>query len=145
MTMPNWIDAHINMFKFFNGVSRILVPDNLKTGVTKNFKNEVILNQKYKEMADHYGLVVIPTRVRSPQDKASVEGAVKEAQRQIAARIRNYQFFSIEEINIQILQELETLNNIPFPNKEGSRSIVFHNIEKHCLNPLPKKPYELAE
>ena len=145
MTMPNWIDAHINMFEFFKGVSRILVPDNLKTGVTKNSKNEVILNQTYKEMADHYGLVVIPTRVRSPQDKASVEGAVKEAQRQIVARIRNYQFFSIEEVNIQIIRELETLNNRPFQKKEGSRSIVFHNIEKHCLNPLPKKPYELAE
>jgi transposase len=145
MTLANWIKVHINMFNYFGGVARILVPDNLKTGVIKHTKQELILNQTYREMADHYGMVIVPTRVRSPQDKASVEGAVKQAQRQLIARIRNYQFFSIDEVNKQILIELKKLNDKAFQKKEGSRSIVFNEIEKSCLNPLPKKDYEMAQ
>lgn len=145
MTLVNWIKAHISMFNYFGGVSRILVPDNLKTGVIKNTKHEIILNQTYREMADHYGMVIVPTRVRSPQDKASVEGAVKQAQHHLIARIRNYQFFSIEEVNQQILKELDKLNQRPFQKKEGSRSILFNELQKSCLNPLPKKAYEMAE
>ncbi len=145
MILPNWIKAHLNMFEYFGGTSKILVPGNLKTGVIKHTKDEVVLNQTYKEMAEYYGMVIVPARVRSPQDKASVEGAVKQAQKQIIARIRNYQFFSIKEMNQQIHKELEIVNKKLFQKKEGNRSSIFHEIEKACLTPLPKVPYELAE
>ena len=145
MTLPNWIKVHVNMFNYFGGVSRILVPDNLKAGIIKNTKEEIVLNQSYKDMAEHYHMVIVPTRVRKPKDKASVESSVNQAQKRLIAAIRNYQFFSLEEANQQLFIELEKLNNRAFQKKEGSRSIVFHELEKHCLNPLPKAPYELAE
>jgi len=76
MNQESWIAAHVNAYNFFGGVTRILVPDNLKTGVTKHTKTEIVLNRSYQEMAEHYGTAIIPTRVRAPKDKASVEGAV---------------------------------------------------------------------
>lgn len=145
MTLPNWIKVHINMFEYFGGVSKILVPDNLKTGIIKNTRDEIIPNQSYREMADHYGMTIVPTRVRKPKDKASVEGSVNQAQKRLIAAIRNYQFFSLEEANEQLFIELEKLNDRPFQKREGSRSISFNKLEKQCLTPLPKAPYELAE
>jgi transposase len=76
MKQDTWIAAHVNMYAFFGGVSRILIPDNLKTGVIKNTRTETVLNKAYQEMAEHYGTAVIPTRVRKPKDKATVEGTV---------------------------------------------------------------------
>lgn len=73
---PSWIAGHVNAYEYFGGVARILVPDNLKTGVTKHTKSEIILNRSYQEMAEHYGTAIIPTRVRAPKDKATVEGTV---------------------------------------------------------------------
>ena len=58
----NWIAAHVNAYRFFGGVARILVPGNLKTGVLKNTKTEVVLNRTYQEMAEHYGTAVSPSR-----------------------------------------------------------------------------------
>ena len=54
MKIPDWIDCHINMFEYFDGVPRLLVPDNLKTGVITNKKYEdPFLNKTYQEMADY--------------------------------------------------------------------------------------------
>ena len=64
----SWIDAHVNMFKFFNGVSTLLIPDNLRVGVTKHTKNELILNSTYEDMATYYQTIVVPTRVYRPKD-----------------------------------------------------------------------------
>lgn len=76
MKQESWIAAHVNMFQFFGGVSRILVPDNLKTGVIKTDWHNPEINKVYREMSEHYNTAVIPARVRKPKDKASVESTV---------------------------------------------------------------------
>ena len=73
MKQESWIAAHVNAYRFYGGVTRILTPDNLKTGVIKNTKDETIINRAYREMAEHYGTAVIPGRPRKPKDKAFVE------------------------------------------------------------------------
>lgn len=70
-----WTTAHVNAYQYFGGVTRILTPDNLKTGVTKVSKSETVINKTYQELAEHYGTAVIPARVRSPKDKPTVEGS----------------------------------------------------------------------
>ena len=95
--MPNWIAAHARMFSFFGGVSAILVPDNLKTGVTRSCRYEPDLNPVYQMMAEHYGVGVVPARVRKPRDKAKVESAVQVAQRWIVMRLRDRCLFSVEK------------------------------------------------
>ena len=138
-----WINAHVNAYRYFGGVTRILVPDNLKTGVIKNTKNETILNRSYREMAEHYGTAVIPARPRTPKDKAFVEGSVGVVSTWIIAALRNRQFSSLAELNEAVSERLYEFNHKPFQKKEGSRAAAFEE-EKPFLLPLPAVPFELA-
>ena len=138
-----WIAAHVNAYGFFGGVTRILVPDNLKTGVVKNTKVETVLNKTYQELAEHYGTAIIPARIRAPKDKPTVEGAVGNISTFILAAIRNQRFFSLREMNAVIREKLHAFNHKPFQKKEGSRASVFAE-ERTFLLPLPKNAFELA-
>lgn len=143
MNQECWITAHVNAYKFFGGVTRIIQCDNLKTGVEKHSKNEVILNKTYQELAEHYGTAIIPARVRAPKDKAMVEGTVGVISTFILAALRNGQFFSLWELNEAIRERLNLFNSKPFQKKEGSRSSMFE--EENCyLLPLPSSHYEMS-
>jgi transposase len=144
MKQESWIRAHVNMYAFFGGVTRMLVPDNLKTGVIKNTRTETVLNRAYQEMAEHYGTAVIPARVRRPKDKATVEGAVGNVSAFILAAIRNSQFLSLSELNTAVHERLHLFNHKPFQKKEGSRASLFAG-EREFLMPLPVSAFELAE
>lgn len=67
--LGDWIGSHMRAFEFFSGVPEIVVPDNLKSGVSKACRYEPGINITYEEMARHYGVAVIPARVRKPRDK----------------------------------------------------------------------------
>ena len=140
----SWIAAHVNAYRFFGGTTRILVPDNLKTGVLKNTKAEVVLNRTYQEMAEHYGTAVLPARVRKPKDKPSVEGAVGVISTWIIAALRNWKFFTLRELNEAIRGKLEEYHKKPFQKREGSRLSVFLEEEKPLLQPLPPREFEFA-
>ncbi|MCR5653595.1 MAG: IS21 family transposase [Ruminococcus sp.] len=144
MNQECWIEAHVNAFKYFGGVPRILQCDNLKTGVIKHGKSEVVLNKSYNEMAEYYGTAILPCRVRAPKDKAMVEGTVGVVTNFIFGALRNRRFLSLSELNQAILDRLESFNNNPFQKREGSRASEFE-YEKPFLRPLPKRPFELAE
>jgi hypothetical protein len=120
------------------------VPDNLKVGVIKNTRSETVLNKAYQEMAEHYGTAVIPTRVRKPRDKASVEGAVGNVSNFVLAAVRNRRFLSLSELNAAIRERLYTFNHKPFQKKDGNRASLYFD-EKDFLLPLPKSAFELAE
>jgi transposase len=109
--LPSWIGAHVRAFHFFAGAPEILVPDNLWSGVTHPCRYEPDINKTYLEMAQHYGVAVIPARVRKPRDKAKVEVAVQIVQRWIVAALRNHTFFSLAELNRTIAERLQDLNN----------------------------------
>jgi len=138
-----WITAHVNAFEYFGGVTRILTPDNLKTGVIKNTKSELVINRTYQELAEHYGTAIIPARVRKPKDKPTVEGAVGIVSSFILAAIRNQQFFTLRELNEAIKERLHALNHNAFQKKDGSRATLFAE-ERISLLPLPKNAYEMA-
>jgi transposase len=138
-----WIAGHVSAYSYFGGVARILVPDNLKTGVIKNTKSELVLNKSYQEMAEHYGTAIIPARVRAPRDKATVEGSVGNISTFILAALRNQRFFTLGELNEAVRERLHTLNHKPFQKKDGSRATAFAH-EHAFLLPLPAHPYEPA-
>jgi transposase len=140
----SWTAAHVNAYRFFGGVTRILVPDNLKTGVIKHSRSEVILNKTYHEMAEHYGTAIIPARVRAPKDKATVEATVGNISTWILAAIRNRQFFSLKELNTTIQELLYEFNHKGFQKKSGSRASLFEE-EREFLLPLPTREFELAD
>ena len=141
-----WITAHVHMFEYFGGVTRILVPDNCKTAVVhnNNWYNQQI-NAVYHEMAEHYGVAIIPARVRAPKDKAAAEGSVGNISTWITAALRNEQFFSLSELNQAIRKKLAEFSRRPFQKKEGSRYGIFRDEEQPLLAKLPTTRFELAE
>ena len=144
MKSNHWIEAHVHAYSFFGGVTRILVPDNLKTGVIKNTRTELILNRSYHEMAEHYGTAIIPARPVKPKDKPNAEGTVNVLETWILAALRNRKFFTFQELNKAIHKKLEEFNAKPFQKKKGSRLSAFLEEERDFRMPLPASPYETA-
>lgn len=143
--LPDWISSHIRAFEFFGGVPLIIVPDNLKSGVSRAHRYEPDINPTYQDMATHYGVAIIPTRVSAPQDKAKVENAVQQVERQILAKLRNHIFFSLHEFNLAMRNLLNELNQRPFQKLPGSRQSQFDELEKPALKPLPATRYTYVE
>lgn len=145
MDLHAWIGAHNHAYEYFGGVTQIVVPDNLRAGVTKHTAKELILNPTYKEMTDYYNTIVMPARVRTPKDKASVEGSVGVISTWIIAALRNTQCFNIDELNEEVLKKLDEFNQRPFTRKKGSRFSAFEEEEKFALSPLPATSYKMSE
>ena len=144
-TLPEWIASHGRAFAYFSCVPRVLVPDNLKSGVSKACKYEPDLNPTYSDMAEHYGCAVLPVRPRKPRDKAKVENGVLIAQRWILAVLRHRTFYSLAELNAAIRECLERLNTRPMRQAKRSRRELFEAIDRPNALPLPQRPYEYAE
>jgi transposase len=142
--LPNWIGAHVRMFAFLGGVPEIVVPDNLKAGVKHPCRYEPELNPTYHELAQHYGIAVIPARVRKPKDKSKVEVGVQVVERWVLARLRNITFFSLTSLNQAIRDLLQELNARPMRHLGRSRRELFEAADQPALKPLPERPYEFA-
>ena len=138
----DWIDANENALWYFGGVPAALVPDNLKSGVTKGSKYEPEINSEYADFARHYGTVILPARPHSEKDKALVENAIRLVYSRIYAPLRNRTFYSLGELNEAIWELLEKHNNMRFQRLEKSRQQLFEEIEKPALKPLPPQRYE---
>ena len=142
--LASWITAHVHAYGFYGGVPSVTVPDNTRTAVNEACRYEPLLHRTYQEMAEHYGTVVLPARVRKPRDKARVESAVQVAQRQLLAPLRDMVFFGVGELNRAIAPRLAELNAQPFQKLEGSRQRWFETLDRPKLRPLPPAPFAVA-
>ena len=143
--LPCWIEANINAFEFHEGVTEMVVPDNLLSAVTKADRYEATVNRSYAEFGRHYNTYITPARVRKPKDKSKVELGVLAVQRGIIAPLRNRTFFGLHAVNEAIKPLLEALNNRPFQKRLGSRESCYLEIEKSALKPLPLTRYVYRE
>lgn len=141
----DFLSASDNAIQYVGGVVAALVPDNMKTAVTKAHRYEPDVNPDYVDFARHYGIAILPARPYKPRDKALVEGAVKIAYQQIYAPLRDRAFYSLEELNAAIREELERLNNRPMKGYGKSRRELFDEVERDALRPLPAEPYAFRE
>ena len=142
--IESWINAHIHALEFFGGVPREIVPDNCKTAVIENSSSRLELNKVYQEMAEHYGTIILPARVRHPKDKPNAESGVANAQRLIVAPLRNQEFFSLAEYNLALRNKLDEFNAQNFQKKDGSRRSMYEEDEKELLMNLPSTRYQMA-
>lgn len=143
MAQEDWICCNVSALRFFGGSPRIIVPDNLKTGVASHAPDEVVINRTYREFGDYYGLAIVPTGVRKPKHKPSVEGNVGKIGERIALMLRNQRFFSLAEVEDAVAAKLADLNARPFKKRrDGSREEVFLAKEKPMLKPLPAADFE---
>ena len=141
----DWIRSNEHAFIYCGGVTQAIVPDNLKSGVTQTNRYEPGINIMFDDFAEYYQTVILPARVRRPQDKALVENAVNLVYQRIYAPLRNSMFYSLEELNEAIWDLLEQHNNTPFQRLKTSRRELFDNIEKPVLKPLPKERYAIKQ
>ena len=144
-SLPDWIASHQRMFRFHDGVTELLIPDNLLAGVTDANRYTPVINTTYAEMAAHYQTAVLPARPRKPKDKAKAEAAVQVVERWILARLRHHTFFSLPELNQAIAELLPDLNERHFQGQTVSRRDLYEQLDRPALRPLPDTPYEYAE
>ncbi len=143
--LTTWIQCHVNAFAYFGGVSEIVVPDNLKSGVTKPDYYDPEINRTYASLAEHYSTAVIPARIRKPRDKAKVEQGVLLAERWVIAVLRHREFHSVAELREAVRPLNERLNDRPMQKLGASRRQLFESIERGALKPLPAQPFEPCE
>lgn len=137
--------SHVRAFAYLGGVPQATVPDNLKSGVTRSDRYDPTIGPLYAKLAEHYGCVVLPARVRKPRDKAPVEAAVLHLQRYLLGRLRDRTFFSLAEINAAMRELLEQFNDEPMKSYGGqSRRQRFQEIDQPALQPLPTTPFLLT-
>lgn len=144
MKLENWLNCHIHAYEYFGGVTRLLIPDNLKTGVVKNTRYETVLNRSYQELAEYYDTAIVPARVEHPKDKSHAEGTVRFASTWILAALRNEHFFTLGDVKEAVKEKLEELNLREFKQREGNRKSAYLEEEKAFMKPLPNQCYELA-
>ena len=143
--LPDWIGCHVGAFSSFGGVTRQIVCDNLKAGVTATCRYEPRISRTYQGIASHYDTAMLPARVRRPRDKAKVEVAVQVVQRWVLARLCHRRFFSLAELNGAICELITDLNDRPMRHIATSRRVLFEALERPALLPLPTEPYAYAE
>ena len=144
-TLPDWVASHVRAFEFYGGCSELLIPDNLRSAVSRAHRYEPDINPTYHDLARHYGVAVLPARVRKPRDKAKAEVGVQVVERWVLAALRNRTFFSLAELNAAIATLLERLNNRPFRKLPGSRRTLFEQLDRPALRPLPAERYVFAQ
>ena len=141
----DWVSSHIRAFEYLGGASKVVVPDQLRSGVSRPCWYEPGIQRTYDDMASHYGAVVIPARGGNPKDKAKVEGAVLIAQRWILACLRNQTFFSLDELNERIAELLEELNNREMKLYGKRRRELFESLDRPAMKALPARRFVFGE
>ena len=137
----DFISSHVRAFAYFGGVAKLLVPDQLKSGVVGACRYEPTVQRTYEEMASHYGTAVLPARPRKPRDKPKVEVGVQVVERWILACLRNQTFFSLDELNQRIAELLEDLNGRVMRVYGQSRRALFLQLDRPALLPLPAERF----
>lgn len=142
--LASWIGSHIRTFNFIDGIPACLVPDNLKSGITKACRYEPDINPTYQALATYYGTVVMPARPRRPRDKAKAEVGVQICERWILAVLRHRTFFSLAELNGAIAELRDKLNHRKFRKLNTTRARLFEELDRPALRPLPSEPFSLS-
>jgi transposase len=144
--VADFVSSHERAFAYFGGVTEVVVPDQLKSGVVLACRYEPTIQRTYGDMARHYGTAIVPARPKKPRDKAKVEVGVQIAQRWILARLRRETHFSLESLNFRIGELLSDLNARPMKKLGGvSRRELFERLDRPALSPLPSERFEYGE
>lgn len=142
-TVPDFLDAHSRMVAFFGGTPQSVVPDNLRSAVSRS-GSEPLIQRNFQDWARHHDMAVLPARPGHPRDKGAVENAVKHVQNWLLPKLSKRQFFSLETLNEAVAKLMVGFNEKPFQKRAGSRKSEFERIERAALRPLPKERFEFC-
>ena len=139
------IAACENAMHYFGGAPIAIVPDNLKSAVTRSDRHEPVINEEFAAFAEFYNCAVFPARPRHPKDKALVENAVKLIYRSIYKDVEGLIFHDLDSLNAAILKSLDEFNSRKMSGRGQSRKELFVEMEKDYLQPLPALRYQMRE
>ena len=143
--LASWIEVNSDALESFGCCPKVIVPDNLKSAVTKACRYEPKINQTYAEFGEHHGTVIYPARPYRPKDKSKAENGVKLCKRWVLSRLRNEIFTSLADMNEAIAKLTERLNNKPLSKIKKSRNELFETLDRPNALALPSQRYEFAE
>ena len=141
----DFLSCIVRVLNYFGGVPKVLIPDNLKSGVDKANRYEAEINRDLLDLGNHYDMAILPTRSLKPRDKAWVERMVQIVYTRIYAPLRNQTFTNLDNLNDAIAEYLEYHNQVPLQGRSESRNVLFETEEKQHLRPLPHDYWELKE
>ena len=144
-SLPDWLQSHVRLFAFLGGTTEAVVPDNLRSAVSKACRYDPDTNPSYQQLAEHYDVAVLPARPYKPKDKAKAEVGVQIVERWVMMRLRHHTFFSLGELNQCISELLVELNTRPFKQLPGNRQEAFERLDRPALRVLPRQPYQYID
>ena len=146
MTQIDWAKAHDDAFTYYDGLPKILVPDNTKTAVTDRKLYDPELNHCYLQMGYHYQVAIIPARVNKPRDKGLVEGTVGWIENNLFPKIEDSgPFYDLDSLNQTIQEKVEKLCDQKYQKRTGTRRTVFEELDKKALRPRISIPFAYFE
>ena len=134
--LPRFIDGTVHALQFYGAIPKYLIPDNLKTAVTKHTKDELILQSAYSDLEDFYDVIVLPPPPRKPKGKPTVENHVRYLETHLVEKLKEKKYTSFEELNAETKKIVAVLNSRKFQNKSYSRYDAFEKYDKPCMKPL---------
>ena len=143
--LPDFLMSQARALQFFGGVPQLIVPDNLRSAVSRPCRYDPDINPSYQQFAAFHQVAVLPARPYKPKDKAKAENAVLLVERWIMARLRHQRFHTLDELNAAIRELLIQLNQKPYKKKPGSRQDLFEKLDHPVLKPLPRQPYSFTQ
>jgi transposase len=143
--LADFVGATTRALEYSEAVPEVIMPDQLRSAVSRPCLYEPEINATFAELGQHYGCAIVPARPKKPRDKAKVEVGVQVAQRWILACLRNRMFFSLDELNIAIAELLERLNTRPLSKMTESRRELFKTLDRPAMRALPGTRYVLGQ
>ncbi|QQS07111.1 MAG: IS21 family transposase [Fibrobacterota bacterium] len=141
--LADWTMGHVRAFEYFGCVPSVVVPDCLRSAVTKVHTFDPELNRTYVEMCRHHNVVAVPARPRKPKDKAKVENAVRIVQQRIIAVLRDRKFHNRQSLEVAVREEVDRINATPMVGYDKkSRKELFEEVDRPAAQPLPQDRWE---
>jgi transposase len=142
-TTEGFIRCLENAFRYFGGVPKTLVIDNLRAAVTRADWYDPELNAKAAEFCRHYGTVMLPTRPAMPQHKGKIEAGIKFAQNN-ALKGRSFESLAAQNLFLSDWESGVADTRIHGTTRQQIGK-VFSEMERTKLLPLPTSLFPVFE
>lgn len=143
--IPSFVAGTVHALEYFGAVPRFAVPDNMKTAVIRNSKDDLILTTACADLQDFYGMTFLPPPPRKPTGKGSVENFVRYLESHYMERLKKEAlespFTSIAAINERGIPICDELNTRLERGRIESRRTIFENIDLRHMRPLPPESF----
>lgn len=143
--LPNFIAGTVHALESYGAVPKYLVPDNLKTAITKHTKDELVINSVYQDLENFYDVVILPPPPRKPKGKPTVEKYVQFLETHLLEDLKEKVYYSIEDINRDVRQKIADINNEKRTSQSLSKMESFLRYDKPQMKPLAGESFSLCD